>query len=837
MFASRISVGVALSLVLVCGQAVGTPVGGAAQAGLSMLVPDAAQRTSASTAFAWQARDAGLLDRAVAVTERFVEVPGNRERQGKMVAKVRDRADMAHAAAVELTSGVADGLAVLRGGQAGFGVIWDRADERMAEARARLAPSLIEAFMDVDLHAFWLPEGWTEEQLAAVLMATGDYEYVEPDWLVYPAATTPNDPQFSQQWHHRAQNMNTVGAWDFVTGGPDVIVAICDTGVRKSHADLTTFVPGFNSATNLAEANGGDIDDINGHGTAVAGAAAARGNNAVGVAGVGWNFSIMPIRVTSNTNGTADLSNILQGARWASDNGAFAINCSYGGSNSSQANTSGNYIRQRDAVLVFASGNDGIQDQTSNWVNVTIVGATNSGNVVDSYSNYGPGIDVVAPGTNIRSTTRAGGYAFSTGTSLAAPLAAGTMALIRAANPSLTATQVEQVLKDTAIDIGAPGFDIFAGHGMVNAGAAVSTAMFGADLINLPFWEDFSSGTIGNLWREPVGTPEVNNAAGSMALNLNGTDSIRTVGLRTGFLLSGVGEISFDVQHRGVEAGKTLAVQYSDIIGTWQPLTTVTSNGTDTTEFRRVRVGMPLLAKHDGMKVRFVSQGADATDNWYIDDVRVAEFVRNTIPWQTGFENGVDLDFDWASAQATATTEAPNTPEGQFSARLSGAASMTSRPVDITSVTNLPYFRIRTLHTGVEAGKNLNIEYRDLLGNWQQLTSIVSDGSNQTRFTLHQITMPFAAFGTDLLVRLTANGTDASDVWYIDDIAITEEFIVDPPDCPQDIDGNGLVNFFDISAFLGLYNAQNPIADWDGNGLFNFFDISSYLTAYNAGCP
>lgn len=837
MFASRISVGVALSLVLVCGQAVGTPVGGAAQAGPSMLVPDAAQRTSASTAFAWQARDAGLLDRAVAVTERFVEVPGNRERQGKMVAKVRERADMAHVAAVELTSGVADGVVVLRGGQAGFGVIWDRADERMAEARARLAPSLIEAFMDVDLHAFWLPEGWTEEQVAAVLMATGDYEYVEPDWLVYPAATTPNDPQFSQQWHHRAQNMNTVGAWDFVTGGPDVIVAICDTGVRKSHADLTTFVPGFNSATNLAEANGGDIDDINGHGTAVAGAAAARGNNGVGVAGVGWNFSIMPIRVTSNTNGTADLSNILQGARWASDNGAFAINCSYGGSNSSQANTSGNYIRQRDAVLVFASGNDGIQDQTSNWVNVTIVGATNSGNVVDSYSNYGPGIDVVAPGTNIRSTTRAGGYAFSTGTSLAAPLAAGTMALIRAANPSLTATQVEQVLKDTAIDIGAPGFDIFAGHGMVNAGAAVSTAMFGADLINLPFWEDFSSGTIGNLWREPVGTPEVNNAAGSMALNLNGTDSIRTVGLRTGFLLSGVGEISFDVQHRGVEAGKTLAVQYSDIIGTWQPLTTVTSNGTDTTEFRRVRVGMPLLAKHDGMKVRFVSQGADTTDNWYIDDVRVAEFVRNTIPWQTGFENGVDLDFDWASAQATATTEAPNTPEGQFSARLSGAASMTSRPVDITSVTNLPYFRIRTLHTGVEAGKNLNIEYRDLLGNWQQLTSIVSDGSNQTRFTLHQITMPFAAFGTDLLVRLTANGTDASDVWYIDDIAITEEFIVDPPDCPQDIDGNGLVNFFDISAFLGLYNAQNPIADWDGNGLFNFFDISSYLTAYNAGCP
>jgi hypothetical protein len=97
--------------------------------------------------------------------------------------------------------------------------------------------------------------------------------------------------------------------------------------------------------------------------------------------------------------------------------------------------------------------------------------------------------------------------------------------------------------------------------------------------------------------------------------------------------------------------------------------------------------------------------------------------------------------------------------------------------------------------------------------------------------------MPFAAFGTDLQVRITANGSDSTDVWYIDDVAITENLVVEPPSCPQDIDGNGLLNFFDISGFLGLFNAQDPVADWDGNGQFNFFDISSYLASFNAGCP
>lgn len=839
----------ALVLMLASGTAlagVATPGGVPAGAEPTNMRVSGVQAESAASAFAWLGRDAGLLDRPLVITERFRAVPGLQERCGRMVAKVRDRKDMARAATLELRaahdaggpSGVARGAA-----RPGFDAIWARADDRIAEARARLAPSLVEAHLDIDIHSFLLPAGWTEEQMAALLMATGDYEYVEPDWLVYPTDTTPNDPLFGQQWHHRAQNMNTVRAWDYVTGDSQIIVAVCDTGVRKSHTDLVDFVPGFNATSNLAEVDGGNTDDAsNGHGTQVAGCMAARGNNAIGVAGVGWNFTIMPIRVSDRSDGTAQISDILQGARWAVDNGAYGINCSYGGANSSQTNSAGAYIRNQGGLLVFSSGNDGLQDQTVDRPFVTIVGATNSSNQVVGFSNYGVGIDLVAPGASIRTTTRTGGYSYATGTSFSSPLTAAVLSLVHNADPSLTPEQVEQIVKDTAKDIGAPGFDIFAGHGLVDAGAAVEAALFGPAMIDLPFTDDFATGTLSNMWRMPVGSVDVNAdaaglAPGDFAMNLSGTDSITTVGFRAGFIQAGVGEISFGVQHRGVEAGKTLLVEYFDILGSWAPLATLTSDGTNQDSFERVRLAMPLFAKYDGLKVRLTAQGADATDDWYIDDVLVDEFVSNSVPWGTGFENGIDLDFDWASSQAVVTDEATNTPQGTMSARLSGNASMMTRDLDVTTLSTSPYFRVRTQHTGVESGKALNIEYRDNIGNWQSLASIVSDGTDQTAFTLNQFLVPFAAFGPELAIRLTADGTDSTDVWYIDDVAVTEDFVIDPPSCPQDIDGNGLLNFFDISGFLGLYNAQNPVADWDNNGQYNFFDISSYLASFNAGCP
>lgn len=799
-----------------------------------------AQARSARAALAWQDRDAGLLDGPVIVTETFRATPGVKERQGRMVAKVRGKREMVRLASIELAD-ASVGI-VHSGARGGVGAAdpLDRAERRMAEARARLAPSLIEAHDDVDLHAFRLPEGWTEERMAAVLMETGDYEYVEPDWLVYPLATSPNDPQFSNQWHHRAQNMNTVLAWDYVTGGPDIIVAVCDTGVFKGHPDLTTFVPGFNSVTNTAEADGGNISDpVNGHGTAVAGTMAARANNGTGVAGVGWNFSIMPVRVSQRTDGSASLSDILQGARWAADNGAFAINASYGGANSSQASTSGFYIEDRDALLVFASGNSGVEDQTVDRPSVIIVGASGTSNTVTGFSNYGVGIDVIAPGSNIRTTTRTGGYENATGTSFSAPLTAATLALVRAANPSLSNLEVKQIVFDTAMDTGPAGEDNFSGHGVINAGAAVMQAIFGPSIVSLPYADNFETGTLSQLWRDIQGNVGVNAEApgnDGFAINIAGAGSITSIPLRASVIEFGVGEVSFTTQNAGTPAGSTMLVEYKDLTGSWVALKTVVSGGDQDASSVRHRELVPLLGRYDGLQFRFSTQSA-GTD-WYIDDVSVSVFEGNSIPWQTGFESGVSTDFDWINADATATVGQPGTPEGVTVARLAGAGAMTSRSVDATlSPDVLPIVRLRTRPEGVEAGKTLRVEFTDLFGGWQTAGTIVAGGSSPAAFTLHQFELPFTAFSENLSIRLVAAGTQADDVWFIDDVAITNELLSEQPSCPADIDNSGGLNFFDITSFLALFNQQDPAADWDNSGGFNFFDVTGYLASFNQGCP
>jgi subtilisin family serine protease len=112
-----------------------------------------------------------------------------------------------------------------------------------------------------------------ENQYGASLMNTGDYEYVEPNWVVYPTRI-PNDPFYSRQWHHAT--IRTPQAWDLHLGDTGIITAFTDTGVDVKHSDLINLlVPGYNAVDDRSQWSGGDVRDINGHGTHVAGIAAA----------------------------------------------------------------------------------------------------------------------------------------------------------------------------------------------------------------------------------------------------------------------------------------------------------------------------------------------------------------------------------------------------------------------------------------------------------------------------------------------------------------------------------------------------------------------------------
>lgn len=298
-------------------------------------------------------------------------------------------------------------------------------------------------------------------------------------------ARIPNDPYYSSwQW-----NMDRVGAplaW-YYSNGSGVIIAVADTGVDLSHPDLAgKIVSGWDFV------NGDSVpQDDNGHGTHVAGIAAAVTNNGVGVAGLGWDAQVMPVKVL-DWAGSGWISDIANGIRWAADNGADVINLSLGGpgydSTLDQATT---YAHGKGALVVAAAGNCAtVSNSCGNQLNpvfypaanlyVMAVAATDSTDARTNYSEYGYFVDIAAPGDEIWSTLWANTYGYKSGTSMASPHVAGLAALVWAACPALTNDQVASVIESNALDLGAPGWDEYYGYGRIRADAAVVNCGSGA---------------------------------------------------------------------------------------------------------------------------------------------------------------------------------------------------------------------------------------------------------------------------------------------------------------------------------------------------------------------
>ncbi|BCG65149.1 MAG: thermitase [Methyloprofundus sp.] len=310
-----------------------------------------------------------------------------------------------------------------------------------------------------------------EEAVARALSRNPSIKFAERDMLVQFNETLPDDPKYAEAWH--LPMMQAPFAWS-LSQGNGVTIAILDTGVYGEHPDLSSnMIAGWNSVDGST-----DTADIYGHGTAVAGTAAAASNNALGIASVTWNAKIMPIRITNRTDGYAYWSDIARGLTWAADNGADVANISYGVSNSSTVSSAAQYMRNKNGVVVVAAGNDGIDTGYSDNPYMITVAATNSSDVKTSYSNYGNFLDVAAPGDYILTTNRSGGYNSWRGTSFASPATAGVVALIMAANPNLTPDEVEAVLENSADDlVSGSDWHIYYGHGRVNAAAAVAMAI------------------------------------------------------------------------------------------------------------------------------------------------------------------------------------------------------------------------------------------------------------------------------------------------------------------------------------------------------------------------
>ncbi len=392
--------------------------------------------------------------------QKFVEKPGVLEFSGQMIVRPLQFNDLRNRGYSEFES-----------------------MSRQQRARLRVQSNMVDYLPNTDDIIVQIPAGYNENSYAAELMRTGDYQYAEPNWVCYPNVV-PNDPNYGSQWAW--PKISAPQAWDTTQGDVNVIVSNCDTGVQKGHPDLqASLVNGYNSASNQAEDAGGQTGDINGHGTHTAGTMAAIGNNSTGVCGATWRCKIMPIRVTNSSGGGATLADLLEGAQWAVDHGARSINCSYSGVTSSSVQTTGAYIKAHNGQYCWAAGNDGATlPAGADWADVTIVGATTSSDSLASFSNRGVPIDVCAPGVSILSTYPTNNYAFSDGTSMASPHAAGSYGLLFSKNPSFTPNQLETFLYTTCFDMGGGGNDATTGWGRINLGAAMTLANNNAIHVN-----------------------------------------------------------------------------------------------------------------------------------------------------------------------------------------------------------------------------------------------------------------------------------------------------------------------------------------------------------------
>jgi subtilisin family serine protease len=357
----------------------------------------------------------------------------------------------------------------------------------VALSNAKIGATVHKDFSDdglTGLQVVTLPSDLSVDEAIAEYKKNPDVLYAQPNYIYHLNAVTPDDTYYGSQWGlnntiYPDADIAAPDAWGISTGSDSVVVAVVDTGVDYNHPDLaaniwanTDEIPsngldddfngyaddtrGWNFWDNTTDPMDGNYINNTYHGTHCAGTIGAVGNNNKGIAGVSWNAKIMPLRV-ANQYGDLYESDAILAINYAGANGADIISNSWGGYSNSQALKDA--IDISPALVICAAGNDGVNNGTFipasyDSANIISVAASTSTDQLAFFSNYGEiPVDLAAPGVNILSTNISISssdtplsYRYMHGTSAAAPFVAGTAALVKSVNRSLTAMEVKDII-------------------------------------------------------------------------------------------------------------------------------------------------------------------------------------------------------------------------------------------------------------------------------------------------------------------------------------------------------------------------------------------------------
>ncbi|MEN0020098.1 MAG: S8 family serine peptidase [Planctomycetota bacterium] len=750
----------------------------------------------------------------------FVPVPGDRELSGRIIVRMADDAvpfGFVANAAVASSHGDIDGDEELIPGKAGQAV------EVGIAGLDFLGYAVSRRIAGSDMFVVDVPEGSSELQVAADLLGTGQFAWAEPDWIVF-TTDCPNDTFFSSQWHHDAQIMDSCSAWDLETGSPDIVVAICDTGMDLNHVDFQAHrKDGINATSNLLESQGGVVTESGSHGTQVGGIGAGNGNDGVGVTGMGWNLGIRPVRVSENGE-TAASSVIANGAIRAAQLGDKAVNTSYSGTDTFTRISAGSTIKGLGGLLFSSAGNDArnltINDRDAD--DLIVVGATSQNETLAGFSAFGVFVDLVAPGDRVATASPGDnpnttsipndGARLVNGTSFSSPVAAGVAAMVWSADPTLTPDEVEQILKQATDDLGATGIDPIYGYGRLNLRTAIELALpparvsftgalptdispAGGDTLQViatPGTDTVLTDS-GRLIVAGTSTPMAAIGGDEYEATFPELPCAETVSYHVEFDLAGGGSVRFP--EAGLEETALVVdareTSFADSFETNQGWTVQNSAGLDAGAWQRVSV------------VGNGERGDPATDS-----------DGNGFAFVTG--NGVgNTDVD------------------------GGSTTLTSPVFDLADVTGaeVSYDRFFTTFFGDSPGEDEWVVQATADGStWVDLErTVVNRDWSPVSFNLSD----FIPLTSTVQVRFIASDLGDGSVVEaaVDNFVVTELVCNETePTCAPDVNADGVLNIDDFSAFVTAFFDADMAADINGDDVLDIDDFSAFVTEFFNGC-